>query len=317
MKITILSLDKWGYNKFIAEALEQKGHEVTNIDFDKFKYKYPSILHKIANFFTKTFFNYNFKREHLNKSISKLISNQPKQDYTLIIKSDNLSISTIKNIKKNTLNLVTFLNDSTSRYPRMKKVFPYFDMVYAFDPDDVAKYDFKLITNYIYFEYKDLILPEPEFNVFNISSLDKRTQTMPNFAAYFNKHNIDFKLIAFSSEYDDSLEGTNIEHTTKMYGLEEVLEIVKQSRILLDLQRPKQKGLSFRVFEALALNKKLITTNKDVINYDFYDANNICIVDPENIEIASDFFKTPYKPIKPEIVNHYHVSSWVEQVFNA
>lgn len=317
MKITILSLDKWGYNKYIADALEEKGHEVTNIDFYKFKYTYPSKLHKIANFFTKSLFNYNFKRAHLNTAISKLIANQPKQDYTLIIKSDNLSISTIKKIKKNTLQLVTFLNDSTSRYPRMKKVFPYFDTVYAFDPDDVKKYDFNLITNYIYFDYKNLRLPEPEFNVFNISSLDKRKQTMPNFANYFNLHNIDFKLIAFSSDYDTNLDDTNIEHTTKMYSLNEVFEIVKKSRILLDLQRPKQKGLSFRVFEAIALQKKLITTNTDIVNYDFYDANNIFIVDPENIEIPSNFFSTSYKPLPPKIVKHYHISSWVKHVFKA
>jgi len=317
MKITIISLDKWGYNKFIADALEQKGHEVTNIDFHKFRYNYPSRLHKIANFFTKTLFNYNFKREHLNNTISKLIANQPKQDYTLIIKGDNLSITTIKNIKKNTSNLVTFLNDSMSRYPRMNKVFPYFDTVYAFDPDDVKAHNFNLITNYIYFDYENLKLDKPEFNVFNISSLDKRTQTMPNFASYFKQHDIDFKLIAFSSDYDESLTGTNIEHTTKMYGLQEVFEIVKKSNILLDLQRPKQKGLSFRVFEALALNKKLITTNKDVVNYDFYNANNICIVDPENIIIDPDFFTKPYTPLKPEIVKHYHISSWVDQVFKS
>ena len=122
MKITIISLDNWGYNQFIADELNKRGISVTHINFFDFKYKYPTFFHKALNFFTKTLFNYNLKREHLNKILLDLIASKEKQDVILIIKGDNLSTSTIKKIKTNTHHLVAFLNDSMSRYPRMKKV---------------------------------------------------------------------------------------------------------------------------------------------------------------------------------------------------
>jgi len=316
LKVTIISLDKWGYNDFIAQELKKRNVTVKHIDFYKLKYKYPTVLHKVLNFFTKTLFNYNLKREHLNNVLLDITKNQKKQDVTLIIKGDNLSISTIKEIKKNTKYLVTFLNDSMARYPRMKRVFPYFDKVYSFDPDDVAKNGFNSITNYIYFDLNNLTPTKTKHCVFNISSLDKRSKTMPRFAAYFKNSKIDYKLIAFSNKTHEELKDLNIEITNKMYSLDEVFELVKKSEILLDLQRPNQKGLSFRILEGIGLNKKIITTNQDVINYDFYNPKNIAVVDSNNITISSDFFKTPYEKIDPSIVKKYHISSWVNEVFN-
>lgn len=316
MKITIISLDKWGYNDFIAKELSSRGIEVKHIDFYKLKYSYPTFFHKVINFFTKSLFNYNFKREHLNSVLEKAISKDERQDAILIIKGDNLSVKTLKSIKKNTQTLITFLNDSMARYPRMKRVYPYFDKIYSFDPDDVAKHNFNLITNYIYFDYKNSPKTTPKYGVFNISSLDKRSKTMPQFARYFKNHQIDYKLIAFSDKHYEELDSLNIEQTKETYSLDKVFKLVKDSNYLLDLQRPKQKGLSFRIFEGIALEKKIITTNKDIVNYDFYDANNIAVVEPNDIKISQEFFTTPYKKLDDSIVNKYHISTWVNTVFN-
>lgn len=316
MKITIISLDKWGYNQFIADELKSRGITVTHIDLFTFQYAYPSWAHKSANFITKLLFNYNFKREYISKKLLDIVSQQEHQDAILIVKGDDLCLSTIKKLKTKTNQLISFLNDSTSRYPRMKKIFPYFDEIYSFDPDDISKYGFKPITNYIYFDYKNVSKTKPLFEVFNISSLDKREEAMPRFANYFKKHQINYNLIAYDQNKNKELEKLEIELTSKIYSLEDVFELVKQSKILLDLQRPNQKGLSFRIMEAIALEKKIISTNKDLINYDFYNPNNITIVDSNDIKIDSLFFKTPYESISPEIVRKYHISSWVNQIFN-
>jgi hypothetical protein len=315
MKITIISLDNWGYNQFIADALDRRDIAVKHIDYDKFKYAYPSVLHKVANFFTKTLFNYNFKREHLNRKLLQLLDNEEKQDAILVIKGDDLSIETIKKIKNSTHKLIAFLNDSMSRYPRMRKIHSQFDKVYSFERQDVQKYNFEFITNYIYFDYKNVPSEALEYGVFNISSLDKRSETIPHFASYFKAHNIAYKLIAFSKTHHEEFDALQIEQTTKTYDLNAVFKFVLKSRFLLDLQRPKQFGLSFRVLEALALNKKLITTNIDLKNYDFYNPNNIAIVDADHIRIDSEFFKTPYEAIDEVIIRNYHISTWVETVF--
>lgn len=316
MKITVISLDKWGYNQFIVDELKSRGITTTHIDYHDLKYKYPSAFHKVFNFFSKTLFNFNLKREYLKKRLFKVLDNQEKQDTILVIKGDDLSISTLKRIKKNTLELNVFFNDSMSRYPRMKKIFPYFDTVYSFEPKDVSQYNFKPITNYIYFDYQNLTKGKTKYGVFNISSLDKRTKVMPDFARYFKTNNIDYKLIAFSNQSHSELSELDIEVTNAIYELDDVLKLVTESEFLLDIQRPKQQGLSFRIMEGLALEKKIISTNKDLVNYDFYNPNNIAIVDPENIHIEDMFFKTPYENIASEIVHKYHISSWVNEVFD-
>ncbi|WP_228731997.1 MULTISPECIES: hypothetical protein [Pseudomonas] len=42
---------------------------------------------------------------------------------------------------------------------------------------------------------------------------------------------------------------------------------------------PGQAGLSFRFFEAMTSRKKVITTNKSVVDYDFYNPANILVID--------------------------------------
>jgi hypothetical protein len=71
------------------------------------------------------------------------------------------------------------------------------------------------------------------------------------------------------------------------------------------------------VFEAMGYHKKLITTNKEIVNYDFYDPANIFVIDDnEDISIPDAFFETPYKKLPPEVYNKYTVSAWVDTILS-
>ena len=95
-----------------------------------------------------------------------------------------------------------------------------------------------------------------------------------------------------------------------------MLFYLKKCKIVLDLQRPKQKGLSFRVFESLAFNKKLITLNKEILKYDFYNSQNILVIkDLKHIDIPNSFLKSDYKKVDNKILEKYHISKWVKEVF--
>ena len=56
-----------------------------------------------------------------------------------------------------------------------------------------------------------------------------------------------------------------------------------------------QVGLTIRTFEALHLKKKLITSNKNIMKYEFYTPNNIYVID-ENSEnkIPNEFFESDF-----------------------
>ena len=95
----------------------------------------------------------------------------------------------------------------------------------------------------------------------------------------------------------------------------DINEYLQASQVLLDISRKGQKGLSFRVFESAGLEKKLITTNADIKNYDFYNPNNILVIDEKKPNITLDFFSSEYEKIPESIFKKYTLEQWINEVF--
>ena len=70
--------------------------------------------------------------------------------------------------------------------------------------------------------------------------------------------------------------------------------IYSNSRCVLDSAQEGQMGLTIRVLEALGAKKKLITTNEDIVNYDFYNEENIYVYDGKTFDFNSPFFKSVF-----------------------
>ncbi len=64
------------------------------------------------------------------------------------------------------------------------------------------------------------------------------------------------------------------------------------------------------------MQRKIITTNQSIKNYDFYKPNNILIIDEKHITFKPEFFNTPYEPIPESVYNKYTLSIWVNVVFD-
>jgi hypothetical protein len=91
-----------------------------------------------------------------------------------------------------------------------------------------------------------------------------------------------------------------------------VKEIIDQSRAVLDIQHPSQSGLTIRTFECLASRKKLITTNGNIREYDFYNKDNIFVLDDKNIEGLNEFLSSPYVKVNEELVEAYSLGNWLK-----
>ena len=103
-----------------------------------------------------------------------------------------------------------------------------------------------------------------------------------------------------------------IKYTT--LSLKQMVELYEQSEIIIDVQHPKQTGLTMRTFEALGARRKLVTTNADIVNYDFYNPRNILVVDRDNIVIPRSFVEEPYVDLPEEIYKKYSLSNWLREV---
>lgn len=287
------------------------GHEVNHIIFFKFRYKYPNLSYKIYNFFLKNFKGKNLKNIYYGKEIIRQIESLNQiQDVIITIKGDFIDPDYLLKLKNHTQKSVAFFNDSIARYPKTADVLHCFDEVYSFEKNDCEKHGLKFKTNFI---YKSEIVPQKAFkyDLFNISTIDKRVNTIINIAKTLFEKNINYKILI----YDGSTKIKNNNYISlirKPISLSDVQEYIKESKVLLDLQRKKQEGLTFRVFESLGLQKKLITTNKDIINYDFYNPNNILVIDENQPEIPSSFFETEYQAVPEEILEKYLIKNWTK-----
>ncbi|QHL90223.1 hypothetical protein GVO57_04455 [Sphingomonas changnyeongensis] len=95
---------------------------------------------------------------------------------------------------------------------------------------------------------------------------------------------------------------------------EKVRDIFMRSRTILDIEHDRQTGLTIRTFEALGARKKLVTTNPDVRNYDFYDPANIQILDRRRPGLDPAFLHAPARELAPALRYRYSVDGWIDDV---
>jgi hypothetical protein len=313
MKITLISLDNWGFNKHIAEVLVKKGHIVNQIDFNSFKYKYPNFWIRVYNFFLKNISKKNMKNIYYGKEILKQLELLcEKQDIILTIKADFIDPEYLKEFKKYTYKSIGFFNDNTIRCPKIIPAIPLFDQVFSFEKEDCEKYKLSFAPNWIYLQNKVQNKRIFKYEIFNISSKDSRLTILSKIAKNLKSNNINYKFMVL--EKGNQSDNGEIEFFSEKISLKEVSNLIDKSKTLLDINRKGQDGLTFRVFESLGLEKKLITTNLDIKNYDFYNSNNILIIDENNPIIPVDFFENEYKEIPKKILQKYTLDGWAERV---
>ncbi|MEL1244057.1 hypothetical protein AAEO56_07295 [Flavobacterium sp. DGU11] len=317
MKVCLISFDYWDFDQHIIKELKQReGVEAAHIDISKFSYKYASPLHRVANTFNKVFLKKNIKKIKRQEHVLEQLKALGMQDIILVIRPDLLDRDTHILIKQQTKKYLAYLYDSTKRFPVLPRLENIFDAIYSFDEDDVAKYSFTHITNYIYLP-KHEIKPSAAFDyrVFIVMSADERLPLLNTIAKELNKLKVSFKFVVRVTKKTDPENNPGIEYSEKEIRPEELPGYLEKAEMFLDIVRLGHNGLSFRVFEALAHQKKLITTNASIKNYEFYNPNNILVIDPDNLAISASFFETPYNPLPEELYNKYTIKHFVDTIF--
>lgn len=323
MKICVISFDFWGYDQYIVEALRTKNIDAHHI-------KIGDITHsgfgeRAANAISKVFLNKNLKKEKRQKFVTDLLTELGYQDQVLILNPDTFDLSTLEFIRKNTGRLITYLYDSLDRVPVEKEKLALFDKIFSFDIADISKYGYEKITNYIYLPYTSCSSQHPETDLFYITSYDnKRIALIKRLTKRLLELRLKFRIMVIGKKgWKHQLknlfvavpENLHIVFSIKKISHTKLPEYYRRSRVLLDLTREQQYGLSFRVFEAMALEKKIITDNELIKSYDFYNPNNILVLNETCSNLERSFFEMPYEKIPDDIYRKYTLDHWVNTVF--
>ncbi|MDQ0592625.1 hypothetical protein QFZ37_000994 [Chryseobacterium ginsenosidimutans] len=309
-KITLIYPFAYGYIDFVVEELQSNENiEVINIKTDLIKYTYPNIFVKIWNGITKLFGN-NIKKKYFSKQILQQITE--KQDIIFVIRPDMLDDSLLKELKQNTKTFIAYFYDSCKKYPKQLEIAHFFDEIYSYEKEDIEKYHFIETSNFIYDE--KLETEDLKYDIFNVSSYDSRIDEINRVSTELSE--ADFK-IYFVLFWFEKLVYPHLISTTEYLSLKETKKLISQSKAMIDIQRKDQKGLSFRTFESLGYRKKLITTNIEVKNYDFYHPNNMLVINSDHLnpDGIKKFLELDYVEISQDIIDKYTVRSFTKKIF--
>lgn len=129
---------------------------------------------------------------------------------------------------------------------------------------------------------------------------------------YFRKLLIDYNLFIDIKELPSNFQKvinvifSNIKYINTPYLTH--LENVLKTRVVIDVVKPGQAGITMRTLEALLANKKVITNNPHVSKESFYNSNNIFIydcLDEVSLDNLSRFLDAPYVSVNEEIKIKY------------
>lgn len=318
-KLLFIAPDYYGFNEVVVEGFTNySGFEVQHIVSNE-KYIYGNLWEKIENFISKTFFKINKKHEKSVESLSKKFFNLHQFDYIIINRHDLLSENQLKVLKTKTSNLFGVFWDSIDKIPNQESNINLFDKIFSFDRFDCEEHNFSKISNFYFVkqaESKNL-----KFTVSYLGTYDKRIDAVVDFFNYFQEMKISSigKIYIYISELKGVKEilPSSVQFIHKIVPFRKSYEFYNQSKMILDLAHENQKGLSFRPFEAIGLKKKLITNNPEILKYDFYNHNNIFLVqNSKDINIPADFFTSDYEELDPEISEKYYIKNWVQNLLN-
>ena len=322
MKICLISFDFWHYDEHIVDKLKEKGIEAHHINIGAFSHK--NFGARVKNAMSKVFVGKNLKYEKRQNFIIDSLEKIGKQDQILVINPEAIEERVHEVIRNSTDRNIAYLYDSMSRNPA-QHILHYFDTVFSFDNEDVKKFGFKKITNYNYLKYCPAEEQNPALDLFYITSHDKgRLKRLNLLIQKIKPLGIKFKTIvagkkSWKNQVAQIVDNQNsgiITFRVKNVPQKSLPDLYKNTKAILDLQRSNQQGLSFRIFEAMALEKKFITDNLTIQDYDFYNPENILILNEDFSNIPKSFFTTDYQKIPDDIYYKYTLDHWVNTVFN-
>ena len=313
-KIILMCPAYSGYGNKIKDVMENSQNcEVLYIPHEKFKYRYKNIFEKLYNnFFSKIFLKKNIKKIKEKEILYKKVQEFGDIHGVVVIRPDFYDMEFIKFLKAKNSPMVLHFWDSISYKPEQKKYIEYFDYLYSFDKKEAKEYEMEFLPNF-YMKDKIQKFKTPKYDAFTVMSYDERFEELESLAKKLKEQSISYKFIVVTKK---DIKSDYIEIRKEVISLEKMYEYYSKSKAVVEIghnKLQKQGGLSFRAIDALGNKKKLITTYELIKEYDFYNPNNIMVLE-KDYTIDRDFFKKEYEDVQEDIYIKYSDEEWVKRL---
>lgn len=344
LRILLLTPQFYGIEKKIKSILEESGYDVVWIENKTLLLDYHGTRSKFK-FLRRIYFSLFSPQTRYIKTEFKKIANH-KFDILFAINAHIINYKLFKIVKRINPNLVSilYLWDSSRMYNWAKEI-KWFDKIFTFDSIDSVKYGINYKPN---FYLKKNVSISRDTDLFFVGKYSGEREALiakiinqPDLKeiSYFIKLWPAYKVFLHSRliyNVFKSLEINNgwinkyLKNFEAIEGIADTEYLISESlsyddmqsrllksNVILDIPFGYQSGYTHRVIEALANGKKLLTTNRGIINEGFYNPDQIHILDSQSLQTESKWIRTKSTYPVSDDFNDLELSFWLKSILNA
>lgn len=248
----------------------------------------------------------------------------------LVVKGEGLSVDFIRYLRQAFpfAHLRLYLWDGVENTRSAVQIAPEFDSVSTFDPLD---------AHFFKWHYRPLFARQVEkiettsppsflYDWVFIGSLHsdrfsvlKRLTHSSRFQKFYVYGYIQGKLILFLRHLINPKFWNHgeIKISTISIPSDQVTSIIQTAKAVVDIEHPKQRGLTMRSIETLLLSRKLVTTNTEIKNCDLFHESRVCVIDRNNPNVPAQFLNIPFLEIPQETKEKYYLRGWLKDIVNS
>lgn len=262
------------YERSIKKELEGLGYTVffeNEVPFGDLYYITQRVCKRISNYLLSM---------HEKRLIDYLYKNNIKKIF--IIRGFGLTNSFLQVAKSKNISIVYYQWDSVRNNPNAKIICSFADYNFTFDHIDAKKYGYMYLPLFYDWEERDLPVVEQKYDVSMVGSWSyERFKIFSEIRRICKNNGLSlncYLYIPIQSYIRRILHGEKIPHSIVKFrplSRKRYLKMLLMSNVILDVPSPSQTGSTMRTIETLSLRKKIVTTNRHVMNESFYDTNNI------------------------------------------
>lgn len=323
-KILFISPKFFGYELEIKKKMESLGAQVDYFD------------ERPKNTFLVKFLiriNKDFIKKKINKYYTDIINQNKNKhyDFVFFLNPEAISKELLIELKKEhkKAEFILYMWDSLKN-KKIQDLLEIFDKRFSFDKTDCINQKIEINYRPLFYldEYPVLANKKvkKKYDILFIGTLHSdRNKILKDIIKECKKKELNyFFYLYFPSKviylikriYDKSLWGTSIkDFKFTPISKDELLFYVNFSNVVIDIQHPMQTGLTMRTIEMLGANKKIMTTNKNIVENNFYNPLNIAIIDRKNVKLQKSFFNNNYQKVDLEIFYKYSLDGWIHEIF--
>jgi hypothetical protein len=320
-KILYIGIPSFNYDKDFIKKLIELGatvypYDLVNLHPDTLIFKALKKL-KLKN-----------AEAHKNQFYEHTLSNK-NNDYVLVRHGYQLDIYFLEKLRENNPNakFINFHWDSIRPQYNYLSIVKHFDKVFSFDIKDCNNHT---EINYLPLFYLDIYEDFKKNNLKNSKSkksdlmfigswrnmerynLIKRTEELCKQSGLRFYHYLYFSLKNQIYSVKNGIVPKQAK--SKKLSHTQILDLFSTTNTIIDFPSSFQTGLTIRTFETLGAGKKLITTNKNIINEPFYNPEYINVIDIDNFALDIDFIKNKPATSIDDKIKNYSIGNYIKKL---